>query len=313
MNFIMDLKNQFKTAFRTEESLFVLKVAIKVLIIPMLSILFISLIYGIFLRFDHIFFEAHGFFTSNNFKEVFYDFVLGEILYILPYIALYLIIVFFIGIYLGNLLLRPFKEISEYCESVLKDPKKDYNPNITKYAIEYKLLVSFCDYFFAYIQDAIINSKLLKKNIPKRYTKIHKPIFDKVFFLHYFCFIIFISIVTTTFLSIISSELHGQIVELAIRSLDLKVQTISDFLLKQLDFINALIGYSLIFLNIFCIFIAIDIYYSISTPSFAIFSTFRSFLKGNYKTRVHLIGFSYVRNMTRIINKFLNEIENKYT
>ena len=55
--------------------------------------------------------------------------------------------------------------------------------------------------------------------------------------------------------------------------------------------------------------LAYDLFNKVSGASFAIFSTFRSYLKGDHTAQVHMIGFNYLRGDTRIINKYLRSLE----
>jgi hypothetical protein len=304
------IKNLFKDAFKSEESRFVIVTAFKILCVPVISLILISFIYGIFLKFDHIYFESSGFFDFKQFKDVYYDFIFSKVLYLVPYIFVFIISVFFLGMYLAILLLRPFKEIADHCQNISENKKSEYNP---KYVRDFRLLTDFCDYFFHYIHEATISKRLYPKKIPLKYSRIHRPIFDKVFFIHYATFILLVSFVASILLYIISVEFHSQIVDLSINYLKVNNSQLSNFMIKQLYFVNQLVYYSLAFLNLICIFMAINIYNSISTPSFAVFSTLRAFLKGNHSARVHVIGFGYVRSMTRMINKSLSDIEKKYT
>jgi signal transduction histidine kinase len=59
--------------------------------------------------------------------------------------------------------------------------------------------------------------------------------------------------------------------------------------------------------------LGLHLYAKVSGAAFGIFSTMRAFMKGNYSSRVHLVGFSYVREYTRKLNKYLDYIQNNFT
>ena len=54
------------------------------------------------------------------------------------------------------------------------------------------------------------------------------------------------------------------------------------------------------------------LYDKVSGAAFGIFSTMRSFMKGNYFSRVHLVGYAYIRDYTRKLNKYLDHIQNNF-
>ena len=60
---------------------------------------------------------------------------------------------------------------------------------------------------------------------------------------------------------------------------------------------------------LFYLGLSFHLYAKVSAPAFAIFATMRSFLKGNTKARVHLIGNYYARPETKKLNQYLDYIE----
>ena len=57
--------------------------------------------------------------------------------------------------------------------------------------------------------------------------------------------------------------------------------------------------------------LAIVLYNKVSGAAFAYFATMRSFMKGKFSSRVHLIGYSYVRNYGRDLNRYLKFLETR--
>ena len=57
--------------------------------------------------------------------------------------------------------------------------------------------------------------------------------------------------------------------------------------------------------------LTIHLYQKVSGAAFGFFSTMRSFAKGNYNTRVHLIGYTHIRQHGRALNKYLDFIQKK--
>ena len=79
-------------------------------------------------------------------EEAYYEYILTALLDLIPYIGLFCVFLVFTGIYISDILLRPFKLIGDYCEKVLKgEPNVIYDP---EFFTDLKLLAEFSEYFF---------------------------------------------------------------------------------------------------------------------------------------------------------------------
>jgi hypothetical protein len=54
------------------------------------------------------------------------------------------------------------------------------------------------------------------------------------------------------------------------------------------------------------------LYGKVSGAAFGIFSTMRSFMKGDHFSRVHLVGYAHIRDNTRKLNKYLDFAQNNF-
>jgi hypothetical protein len=290
---------------KDEEAIFRLTIALKMLFISVLSFVLLLGFLWTILGLDFIFFEANSYTGVKKFTEVYYDFLFSKINYIIPYIMMFFIFVFFMGMYVANLLLRPFKLIGEFCETFVEKNSGNYDPGFFS---ELKLLTSFSEYFFGIMALSLKNKKIMEVDIPKKYTQIHRPVFEKTFFLQFVLYILIVSIIISSAFYVFAVSLHEHLIELATQVM-VTSPAVALFLKEQtVIFEGVLWGVLLAHFLLYC-FLAFHLYGLVSAPSFAIFATMRSFLKGNYNSRVHLIGFSYVRSQSRKINKYLDYVK----
>jgi hypothetical protein len=77
--------------------------------------------------------------------------------------------------------------------------------------------------------------------------------------------------------------------------------------------LDDIIGLTIALISFSYILLGLHLYSKVSGAAFGIFSTMRSFMKGNYSSRVHLVGFAHIREYTRKLNKYLDYIQNNFT
>lgn len=293
-------------AFSTEDSRFKIKVALKVIAVPLIAAVFLIYMLWVLVRMDNIYFEANGFMGLNELRDAYLDFILIELSSLFPYIGGVLILLFFTGMYIGSLLLRPFVIIGAYCEEAISDENAVYEPDMFS---DYKLLTRFSELFFGYIRTCRKSGKLTTEAIPQNYTGIHKPVFDKIFFFHFSLFLSIISIISSVLLVIIASDVHDSIIQLAIKTLKLKGQGSTYFLLEQSYIMNSVTWVTVAIIIFGYGMLAFHLYGRVAGAAFGFFATMRSFMKGNFHTRVHLLDFNHIRPFSRAFNKYLDFIQ----
>ncbi len=301
----------FKSVFgikqlnKDEEVRFRLVNSLKMTLIPVCSLILTLLFAIFFLKFDLIFFESFGYPNVEVLKEAYFDFILSKSLELVPIAALFFVILVFVGIYISDILLRPFRVIGDYTEKFLNGEKCSYDPDLFT---DLKLLTRFSEWFFNAIEISTTNGQLKPLEVPNKFTRIHKPVFEYSFFLQYFLFILAITICSGVFIHMFAVNVNTHIVELAGKVLENK-QEVHYFLLKQSGLFESLL-YIVIVGQILAYFaLSVHLYNKVSAPAFGIFATMRSFIKGNYKSRVHLIGHPYVRPSCRKLNRYLDHLE----
>jgi hypothetical protein len=263
----------------------------------------------ILLKIDLIFFETYGFTNLSDYRQTFYEFIFRNLWDQVPYVILSMIFIFLGGYYVATIMMRPFKLISQCCQDRMKNETRFYTPDLFS---DLKLLTSFTAFFFSKIDEAKVRGKLDRLEIPADYTSIHKPIWEKNFFLNYGLLIIILALMASAGIFILNNEIREQVLLFSAKLIKANPQ-VKYFLDKQYEVLDNII-YVLLFLHLVInMLFGLHLYNKVATPAFAVFATLRSFIKGNYHNRIHLIGYYYLRDDCREINKYLDKIQKDLT
>lgn len=305
----MKLKDVVMNRYNDEEFMFKFGTGLKFSAISLGFLLSILLFTYLLLNINLIYFVAHGYPGAVEFKEAFYGFVYSSLIDEVPYVLGAMFFIFCLGFYLSAVMLRPFKVIGKYCEDRLVDTAHYYSPDMFS---DLKLLTSFSVFFFSKIDEAKNRGKLEKIEVPHDFTKIHKPVFEKNFFFNYLFIIAIFALLSSVGILVLNNIVREQIFILSQKFLSggLNVNKGMRYFIEEQFSVADIAVYFFIILHIliYCLF-GVHLYGKVSGPAFAVFATMRSFLKGNYHNRVHLIGFTYLRNDCRKINKYLDQIQ----
>lgn len=304
------LNNYYKSVIKDEEIIFRLKTTLKMTLIPIISGCVMAGFLWVLLQLNLYFFEANGYEGWQTFRESYYEFIVGRSLRLAPYISLFIAIVAITGIYVSDLLLRPFRIIGDYCEKVVNGEEASYDPD---FFTDLKLLTTFSELFFLNIHNTRkAGRKLDSMDIPKKYTRIHQPVSETAFFLQYFLYILIVSICAYMALYIVAVDIHHEIINLANETLR-SSKMMSYFFTKQTEVLQQVLTVVMVGHLLLYVALARHLYYKVCGPAFGIFATMRSFLKGNYSSRVHLIGYYYLRTHCRKLNRYLDQMQKELT
>ena len=299
-----------KKIFQTEESRFLLGTAMKIWGISML----VELIVGYFvfnnIRLNFYFFKAHGYKGIDYLGEAYFEQVLGNIIDVLPWILGFHVVIFFMGLYIGHIMLRPFKRIGEYCLQVVEKPDTAYH--VEEFSA-YRLLVRFSEIFFDHLRSGRQKNKLEPRDIPAQYMGIHKPVFDGAFLFHFSFFLVIIMIVSIIAIMGLAIDVHENTSQIAIRMLKADPKMITEFFFDQSFIVHEMWYLTAILVVGLHVVMGLHLYSQVSGAAFGIFATMRSFMKGNWQSRVHLVGYSYLRESTRALNKYLDWVQKNLT
>lgn len=303
--FIVPVQNRVKKLWKNEEAKFRIFTSLKMTLIPLLSFALMGCFIWILLNVNLAFFRANEYRGISRFEEVFFEFISSSLIELAPYGAILIIFVNITAIYVSDILLRPFRIIGDYCEKRNSGQDASYNPDFFS---DLKLLSQFSEFFFSYMETAELNNALHEVAVPKKYTRIHQPVFESTFFLHYLLYILASILAVSIALYAFANGLYENIIQLADQTLPNNPK-INSFLSDQKIIIDQIIWIVLAITTFMYTMLATHLYHGVAAPAFAVFATMRTFLKGSYSQRVHLIGFPALRKQTRKLNKYLDWID----
>jgi hypothetical protein len=127
--------------------------------------------------------------------------------------------------------------------------------------------------------------------------------------LHIGILLVMISICSALFIIDNTTSTFTSMVELATRTLK-DQKSAGSFLTQELQILDDVGGLTVTLITFFYVLFGMHLYSKVSGAAFGIFSTMRAFMKGNYSSRVHLVGYAYLRDHTRKLNKYLEYIQN---
>lgn len=309
MKLLSACKSIFSKFLDNEEEMFKIGMGLKFLGVSVLCMISVLLFTYLLVRIDLIFFITQGFPGALEIKDAFIDFIYSAIIDEAIWFVLYGVFIFGLGYYLSGIIIRPFKKIGQYCEDKKNEKEHLYTPD---YSSDLKLLTTFSVLFFKKVDEGFTQGKLSRVEIPANFSGIHSPTFERNYFFNYLFIIAIFALLSSSGIILINGEFREQVFILSKKFLANNAQ-VTYFLDQQ--FIIANIGvYFFVFLHLmlYCM-LGVHLYSKVASPAFAIFATMRSFLKGNYHNRVHLIGYSYLRNDCRKFNKYLDHIQKNLT
>ena len=302
-------KERFSKYINDEEFMFKIGMGFKFLGVSFFCLLSVLLFTYLLIRIDLIFFVAHGFPGATAFQNAFYDYIYSSLSDEIIWIAMGGIFTFGLGYYLSAIMIRPFRAIGDYCENKIHDKDNYYSPDFFS---DLKLLTSFSVFFFMKIDEARIKGKLTQVDVPAQFTGIHKPNFEKNFFFNYLFIIIIFALLSTLGIVLLNMEIRDHVFELSRKFLSGNKQ-VTYFLDEQFIIADIAVYFFTILHLMLYFLLGIHLYQRVATPAFAVFATMRSFLRGNHHNRIHLIGYYYLRNDCRKINKYLDHIQKNLT
>jgi hypothetical protein len=302
------ISEHYRKLFKHDETRFIISVGLKVSLISMTVNLLVYYFLFQVMKLNLAFFKAHGFpeFYENT---PFFDYVLQESLEQLPVFVAFHVFLFFIGVYVGWLILRPFRIIGEYCELVISNPNIVYK--IDEFST-YRLLTRFSEFFFEYLRESRVKGELNSNSIPPQFSRIHQPVADKIFMLHFGILLVIIVISSCLFMTENAESVYRNMVDLATETLSDK-KTVNKFFSNQMFILDEITRLVIVGTSIAYTMLGFHLYNKVAGSAFGIFSTMRSFMKGNHFSRVHLVGYSYIRDYTRKLNKYLDYMENNFS
>ena len=300
-------KLKLNTIFKEEESRFLLICGLKFSAIFVLSAFFVYYSMWIIVTLNSIYFESSTPTFSQDMRDLFFYNAFSFLFSFAPEVFAFFLFLFFAGGYIGKVLLRPFEVIGNYCQQKVENDKAEYAPDLFS---DYKLLSRFSEHFFIFIEKCLKEKKLTIETIPEQFSRIHGPSFEKVFFFHFSLIVFILATIVGFFVAYLAIDVHEQIISLSFNSVStVNSKELSYFLENQTQIYSQVVIATSLIIFVGYLLLSFHLYSKISGAIFGFFATMRSFMKGNYKARVHLIGYAHIRPYGRYMNKFLDHVE----
>lgn len=206
--------------FKSQDSKYFLKTDFKVASVPLITTLLLAYSLWMYVELNYSFFLANGFATGPEMKEAFWDSILMEQIDYLPFLGLFFIAVFFLGLFLAHLVLRPFTYVRNMCEDILKSEPMDSEKGFLNAR---KLVVKAAMVFFDYLN---------------KQDKSHS---DGVFYLQYVVFLLFLTVITIFAATFTLHHMHETIVATALNMLKPNT-SLNTFLSSQQIHLNVIVA-----------------------------------------------------------------------
>jgi hypothetical protein len=195
--------------FQSQDTKFTLKTALLITLVPVLMMGLIIYSVWLLLSMNHSYFLASGFPIDSLTLEDFMSYLLESQMDYLPYLGLFFISVFFIGMFLAYLILRPFYQLMEMCQEI----KNAKGERIKIIGLgNQKLLIKVGNFLCQY-SDAKKNNKTVE--IPDELKKVNGPGMDFVFYFQFFCIMSILTAITVTSIYVFTHQLHDSIIQAA--------------------------------------------------------------------------------------------------
>jgi hypothetical protein len=230
------MKNiSFANLFKSQDSRYTLKTAFLVTMVPLLMLAMI--IYSIWLLvvFNHSYFIANGMTVLEHSREDFMFYILQSQMDYLPYLFMFFVVVFFLGMFLAYVVLRPFNQIQYMCEGLLTFSD---TPVRVDGLNRQKIIIKIGQFLYDYHNAK--KTKTGSASLPKDIEDIKGPALDKVFYFQFICIILILTAVTLYSVTIFTGQLYDSIVETAVVMLKAP-KGMALFLSSQKDIIDLII------------------------------------------------------------------------
>jgi len=199
--------------FKSQDSKFAIRTAFIVTLVPLIMLGIVIYSVWLLLSLNFSYFLANGIPLDEQSIDIFMDYLLKTQVDYFPYVGIFFIAVFFIGLFLSYIILRPFNELTLMCQELLQS--KDEKIRIVGLEKQ-KLLIKLGNFLCKYYDST---KSGMPVSIPEELRIIKKPMMDYVFYFQFFCIIFILMTVASVSLYLFADHLHESIIQTAIEVL----------------------------------------------------------------------------------------------
>lgn len=222
--------------FDSDDSRYMLKSALLITLVPLLMLGLIYFSLWLLMAVNFSYFKSVGLMIAGPAEEqTFIFYVLKSQIDYFPYLGLFFIGVFFLGLLQSYLVLRPFNEIQTMCEKMLRGE----TPRTPLGGLNSRnLIIKLGHYLTAYV-----SAKKSGKTIdfPNTLSTIKGPAMDWVFGFQFLCMMIFLTVITVSAINLFTTQLYSDLAEVALAFLNKPPKGIDTFIRSQSEIIDLII------------------------------------------------------------------------
>lgn len=290
--------------FSSQDSKYFIKTSFKMAVIPTLS--FGLVFYSIWnlMEMNFSFFVANGFHSGDQFKDTFYQAIFGDIANYGLLFMFTICFVFFAGLAVSWLALRPFGHIEKHVQKLNDGEEVDLevlglNKN--------KLIYQVARIYFKYLEMYQLKKKAPKIKLPERLENLNKPILDKAFLVQYALVVTTLCLVTSVILYSFTIEFYEQIVDNSTSILggDKFMMT---FISGERELLEKIMGLAIWGNVIGYISISLSIIKSVDGVSYGFSRDMIRFMNGEHDVRLRPRHADPGKSMANTINDYLDEV-----
>ena len=292
--------------FKSSDSRYTLKTAFMITLVPVLMLAFIIYSLWIMLILNISYFASNGIPLDAQYRDAFFSYLLRNQVDYLPYLGLFFVTVFFVGIFIAYLVLRSFNQLAEASDHLLLNDEK--NISISGLSNQ-KLLIKLSLFIKEYCDSQKSGKKV---SIPKYIEDIKGPALDWVFYFQFFCLIGILMAVTVVGINMFTTQLNESIIQSAVSMLKTK-KGMQTFFSSQQEILDFILLVPTILSCLIYILIGKAIISRIEGVTFAYVRDIRDLARGNKGIRLKPRSDDPGQQAALAINKLLDQLHPEFT
>jgi hypothetical protein len=292
--------------FSSQDSKFMIKTAFLVTCVPLVMILIVMYSVWLMLVMNFSYFRSGGFPLDKQQMDDFVNYLLQSQVDYFPYVGLFIVGVFFVGLFLGYITLRPFNQLIEMCH-LLKEFK---GQRMRIVGLERKKLIVKLGNFLCEYAEAKRNQTSVVT--PPDLEKLDKPSMDGVFYFQFFCIMLILLGITVSSIYFFTTQLQESTIQSMTTMLKSPPTGMSTFLASQEIVFDFIVIVPSVFSLLAFLVISRTIISRIQGVTYAYVRDVCDVARGNTMRRLHPRSDDPGRDAASAVNEILDIIHPRY-
>ncbi len=288
--------------FESHDSRYMIKSAFLITFVPLLMLALICYSLWLLMAINYSYFKAAGLEIAEPAQETFLLYILKSQIDYWPYLGLFFVVVFFLGLFMAYLVLRPFNQIQKMCQDILEGKAhKESLEGLNSQKMMIKLGHFLVDFVAARKSGKSIP-------VPDSLEKVNGPTMDWVFYFQFLCLMVILTVVTVTSINFFTAQLFEDITQVALGFFRKPPKGIETFLLSQSEIINLIILVPSLISCILYAFIARVLITKVEGVTYAYIRDVREVAHGQIVRRLRPRADDPGKNAAESINLVLDDL-----